>query len=91
MAIANTLLSVMYEGDKKIVFGKSVISGGVATGDIALSTMRLKRVDFIDFVVSDALTSACSANEDFPCTNDITIISTNNDDTVYWMAIGVPG
>ena len=89
MAIANTKLSVEYMGDKKVVYGKSVISAGVATGDITLAVMGLKRVDFIDCTVSDALTSACTANEDFPCTNDITIITTNNDDTVYWKAIGV--
>jgi hypothetical protein len=92
MAIANTRLSVEYFGNKKVVFGKSVLSGGTNTGDVTLSTLGMKRVDHFSGTVSDALTSIFSVNaEPFPCYNDITIITTNNDDTVYWMAVGVPG
>jgi hypothetical protein len=90
MAIANTRLSVEYFGNKKVVFGKSVLSGAAATGDVTLSTMGMKRVDYFSATVSDAATSACSVDaEPFPCYTDITIITTNNDDTVYWMAVGV--
>lgn len=91
MAIANTKLSHTFFGNKKVVFGKSVLSGGVATGDVTKACMGLKRIDHFSGTVSDALTSSCSTSETFPCTVDITIITTNNDDTVYWMAIGTPG
>jgi len=90
MAIANTKLSETFFGNKKVVYGKSVLSGGVATGDVTLACMGLKRVDHFSGTVSDALTSSCSTHEAFPCTVDITIITTNNEDTVYWEAIGIP-
>jgi len=91
MAIANTKLSETFFGNKKVVYGKSVLSGGVATGDVTLACMGLKIVDHFSGTVSDALKSSCSVDaEVFPCTVDITIITTNNDDTVYWEAIGIP-
>jgi len=90
MAIANSKISHTFFGDKKVVFGKSVLSGAAATGAIPLSVMGLKIVDHFEGTVSDAATSACSVTATFPCTAAITIITTNNDDTVYWKATGIP-
>lgn len=90
MAIANTRLSTTYFGDKAIVFGKSVISGTTATGDVDLATMHLKEVDIFLGTVKSATASGVNCNEDFPCKNDITVVTHNNDETFYWVAIGTP-
>ena len=89
MAIANTRLSITFMGSKKVVYGKSVLSAAAATGAIPLAVMGLKIVTHFSGTVSDALTSACSVTNTFPSTASITIITTNNDDTVYWCAEGI--
>jgi hypothetical protein len=91
MVIVNTKLSHTFFGAKKVVFGKSVISGGVATGDVDLATMGLKRVTHFKGTVKAAAASSCSCTETFPCIVDITIITSAINQTVYWMAIGLPG
>lgn len=90
MAIANTKLSHTFWGNKKVVFGKSVISGATNTGDVTLAVIGLKRVDAFWFSVNRNAAEGMSVEEAFPCRNDITIHTTTNDMTVYWTAVGVP-
>ena len=91
MAIVNTKLSHTYFGNKKVVFGKSVIGGGVATGAVTKAIMELKIITHFKGTVKAAAASACSCTATFPCTADITIITSAINETVYWMATGIPG
>lgn len=90
MAIAITKLDATIMGDRKIVFWKAVISGTTATGDVDLATLGLKRVAYAHGVVKSATASGVNFNEDFPTSNDLTIVTHNNDETVYGWAIGDP-
>lgn len=90
MAIVTTILRRTIEGGRRVVYGKSVISGGVATGEV---TTSLGRVIFFEGTVKSAAASAVTANETFPVQNKataITIITSNNNETVYWRAVGDP-
>jgi len=90
LTIVSSKLSATIHGNKKVVYGKSVISGTTNTGAVTLSTMGLKIVDFFD-AYAKGTTEPVFINEVMPCTEDITITTTANDQTVYWKAEGIPG
>lgn len=90
MTIVSTKLSSTIFGNKKIVYGKSVISGDTNTGAVTLSTMGLKIVDWFQGYAKGT-TEPIFVNEDMPCTADITITNTANNQTSYWKAEGIPG
>lgn len=89
MAIVTTILKKGFVGNRKVVYGKSVISGDVATGEVVVP---LKRILFFRGTVKAAAASACTANEDFPLAGStaVTIITSANNQTIYWYAVGDP-
>lgn len=89
MAIATTILRKTLEGNRRVVYGKSVISGDTATGEVVVP---LYRILFFKGTVAAAAASACSANETFPLAGStaVTILTSNNNETVYWRAVGDP-
>lgn len=86
MAIANTIISRTVFGDKKVVYGKSVLSGGVSTADVVTG---LNRVESFFMNVAGGTQKGCSVNETFPLTKgDVTAVVETANGTFYWMAIG---
>ena len=86
MAIANTIDRVSVQGDVRVVYGKSVLSGGTNTGDIATG---LNRIDSFQVITKDTTAKAVAVDEDFPLAGgDVTFYSEDNDATVYWKAEG---
>lgn len=74
-------------GNRKEVFGKSVLSGTASTGDVVVSP--LSNIDFFTFITKGTTAKAAAVNEDFPLAgNAVTIHTESNDATVYWKAIG---
>lgn len=89
MAIATTINDRTVFGDKVIVFGKSVLSGGTDTGDVATGLSKV--LLFIPVGQSTANDGLVNVNEDFPLAGgDVTIFADFNNATFYWMAIGNP-
>lgn len=87
MTIVNTIISRTVFGDRKVVYGKSVISGDVATGDVATG---LNSVEMFHMNVQGATQKGCSINESFPlASGDVTCVTETNNQTFYWMAIGL--
>ena len=87
MAIANTIIDRTVWGDKRVVYGKSVISGDTNTGDVATG---LSRVEMFQVTVSGATQKGCSVNETLPLSGgDVTVVTESNNQTFYWLAIGV--
>jgi len=87
MAIANTIIDRTVWGDKRVVYGKSVISGDTNTGDVATG---LSKVEILLPVVKGATQKGFSVNEDFPLSGgDVTVVTESNNQTFYWLAIGV--
>lgn len=86
MAITTTILRKTVEGDNRVVFGKSVLSGSTNTGDVATG---LDNVEFFSFVTKDTAQKGGAVNEDFPLAGgDVTIYTESNDATIYWRAEG---
>lgn len=92
MAIVTTILRRSVYGDRWLIEGKSVLSGGVATGDVITG---LKIVNFFWLVTKAAAQKGCAVNEDFPLMNagpgTVTVLVETNDSTFYWSAIGIRG
>lgn len=87
MAIANTINSQTVFGNKRIVEGKSVLSGTTNTGDVATG---LKRVEQFFIAVAGSSQQGSSVNETLPLAGgDVTVVVETNDSTFYWMAIGI--
>ena len=88
MALATTITDWTYWGDKKVVYGKGVLSGTTNTGDVATG---LKRVGAFFLVQKATAQKGVAVNEDFPLAGgDVTIYTEDNDATFYWFAIGDP-
>lgn len=88
MAIATTILRKDRVRGATRIFGKSVISGDTATGDVETGLYRVR--DFSGTVAA-AAASAVSANEAFPLGKGaVTVYTGNNNETFYWEAIGDP-
>lgn len=71
-----------------MVYGKSAISGTVKTGDV-ITNLRVVQ-SFIATIQSDTV-SEISVNETLPLLNEngtVTVVTENNDETFYWIAIG---
>lgn len=86
MAIATTINLKMSVGNKRMVCGKSVLSGGSASGDVATG---LNRVDHFTMNVQGATQKGCSIDEVLPLAGgDVTAVVETADGTFYWQAIG---
>lgn len=86
MTIANTIFARTVMGDKKVVYGKSVLSGGSSSGEVVTD---LNRTEQFFMNVAGATQKGCSVNETFPLTKGtITAVVETANGTFYWMAIG---
>lgn len=86
MTIANTVLKKISVGNRKIVIGKSVVSGGTATGNV---NVGLEVIESFQIVTGGDTAYGISANETFPLRGtDVTIVNEANDLTSYWVAVG---
>ena len=87
MALSTTIIARTVFGNKRAVYGKGVISGGTATGDVVTG---LGSVEYFDITVAGATQKGCSVNETLPlASGDVTVVTETNDQTFYWMAIGI--
>ena len=87
MAIANTIIAQTVFGNKRVVIGKSVLSGTVATGDVVTG---LDQVEFFIPVVSGATQNGIAINETLPlASGTVTAVVETNDSTFYWIAVGL--
>lgn len=86
MAIATTIISRVSLGNKKMIIGKSVLSGGTTTGDVIIP---LKVIESIQGHESTSTQKGFAVEEDFPLrdTAPSVHIETSNG-TFYWTAIG---
>jgi len=86
MAITNTVIDKGTWGDKKYIYGQSVLSGGTNTGDVATG---LRLVEFFAVSTYGGTQKNASVNETLPLSGgDVTVVSESNDATLYWLAIG---
>jgi len=86
MAITNTIIDRSKFGDKEVVWGKSVISGGTNTGDVATG---LAYVEMFIPTTAGSAQKGIAVNETLPLSSgDVTIVMESNDGTAYWFAIG---
>lgn len=87
MALATTITAQTVFGNKRVVYGKGVISGSTDTGDVETG---LNTVESFMITVAGGTQKGCSVNETFPlASGDVTVFTESNDQTFYWMAIGV--
>jgi len=89
MAITTTITSEgrWPVGNRRIVQGRSVLSGGVATGDVVTG---LNKVESFVPVVAAATQQGVAVNETLPLSSgDVTVVVETNDSTFDWTAIGI--
>jgi len=89
MAIATTITSEdrFPIGNKRMVQGRSVLSGTVATGVVVTG---LNRVDSFFPVVEAATQQGVAVNTTLPLAGgDVTVVVETNDSTFTWTAIGI--
>lgn len=87
MAITTTISWKSVFGNKRVHYGKSVLSGGVTSGDVNTGLQKCE-----GFIVCpyNATAQECAVNEDLSSPVDgtaVTIIG-ESDATLYWLAIG---
>jgi hypothetical protein len=86
MSVTNTIKAQFNVGNKRLVLGKSVIAGTVATAEVVTG---LATVDFFIPVVSAAAQQGVAVNETFPlASGTVTVLVETNDSTFYWAAVG---
>lgn len=86
MALATTIISRTVWGDKKVVYGKGVISGTTDTGDVLTG---LNSVEMFLMAVQGGTQKGCSVNESLPlASGDVTVVTESDDQTFYFIAIG---
>ena len=86
MAIANTILFRCNVGNRKIIGGKSIISGDVATGEI---DVPLTNILMFKATTNGSAQKGVVVNKTFPLVNtDVTLINESNNATTYWWALG---
>lgn len=85
MAIATTILGHDYTAVHR-VFGKSVLSGTVTTGDVATG---LNKVIAFNVVTKSTTPGYVSVDETFPLAGgDVSVKTSENDATLFWEAVG---
>jgi hypothetical protein len=87
MTIVNTIISRTVMGNKRVVKGKSVISGDVATGEVVTG---LSRIESFHIEVQGATQKGSSVNESLPLSSGtVTAVTESNNQTFYWTATGI--
>jgi hypothetical protein len=86
MAITTTISRTTVQGDNRVVFGKSVLSGAASTGDVVTG---LNTVEFFSAIADDTTPSYIAVDEVFPlASGDVSIKASGNDKTFFWKAEG---
>ena len=86
MAITTTVLRQTVQGDDRVVFGKSVLSGSSSEEIIVTG---LTSLDFIIVNVKSSTPAYASIEGDMPDTDgSVTVKVSANDQTLYWKACG---
>lgn len=88
MAIATTINvdAKTVFGNMRVVFGRSVLSGGVATGQVVTG---LSRVLMFIPIVAAAAQQGVAVNETLPLASGLVdVVVETNDSTFDWIAIG---
>ena len=86
MTITTTITDRSAWGDKRVVYGKSVLSDAATGGDVITS---LSRVEHFMVNVQGGTQKGCSVDEDLPLAGgDVTVEVETANGTFYWMAIG---
>lgn len=87
MAITTTILKRGNAGNFHVIFGKSVLSGGVTTGEVVVP---LKDIFYFNFIEKTTAQKGAAVNEDFPLRDtNVTIHTETSNGTVYWVAMGI--
>ena len=95
MVLTTTIISRTVWGDKDVAYGKGVITGSTATGDVQTG---MEIVEMFLMWVQGSTYKGCSVNETLPLSvggaisagaeGKVTVVTETNDQTFYWMAIG---
>lgn len=86
MAVVTTVFNTTSYGNRRMVSGKSVYSGGSASEDIETG---LDYVDGFNAIVGGATQKGVSLDETLPLNSGtLTVVKETNDGTVYWTAFG---
>lgn len=86
MAITTTILTRTVFGNRDVVIGKSVVSGGSSGGDIETG---LGSIDAMFAVAAGSDEQGIALNETFPlASGDVTLVNEDANSTTYWLAIG---
>ena len=86
MAITTTISRTTVQGDDRIVYGKSVLSG---TSSEEVIITGLSSLDFISVGVKSSTPAYVSVEGDLPATaGSVTVKVSANDQTLYWKAEG---
>ena len=89
MTIVTTIIDKVSLGNKKMIIGKSVLSGTVTEGDVQVP---LKVIDSFVGAESASGQAGFAVEEDFPLLNTSpTVHISTTDGTFYWRAIGNRG
>lgn len=89
MAIATTIQPEGRNvfGNKRVIVGRSVLSGSVATGEVVTG---LNKVEAFFIQVVGAAQQGSSVDETFPLAGGtVTALVETNDSTFDWIAIGI--
>lgn len=86
MTLTTTISGRGVWGNHNVVFGKGVISGDTATGDVATG---LAEVTCFTMSVQGGTQKGHSVNETLPlASGDVTVVTESDNQTFYWIAIG---
>ena len=86
MSITTTIKRQTVQGDNRIVYGKSVLSG---TSSEEIIVTGLTQLDFITVNVKSSTPAYASVEGDLPDTDgSVTVKVSANDATLYWKAEG---
>jgi len=87
MTITTTILGRTIAGNYNRIYGKSVLSAGSSSGDVATGLSQV--VDF-QMVIKGDTQMGCSVNEAFPLASGaVTAVVETANATFYWAATGV--
>ena len=88
MTITTTITSKISLGNKRMIVGRSVLSGGSASGDVVTG---LTNIDAMTIAIEGSAQMGSSINETFPLRRtDPTVVVETANATFDWVAIGNP-
>lgn len=86
MTIVNTIIARGVQGNKRYVYGKSVLSGSADNGEVVTG---LRNIDMFFTITKGTTAKAVAVNEEFPlASGTVTAYTESNDATFFWKAEG---